>query len=167
MYSDPNLMGVRADRLPGATYDPLLPEVGSGHDCGCTAGLHEAGPIDYASLGYGNPPTYGPHHTTMLPTGIYTTPQDDADVVENLEDGHVWISYNASLPSAQVQALQQLVAAFGSHVGIVLTPRPDDPAPIELASWAHLMPLDQVDVNLIREFIITNRAHGPDVFMMA
>jgi hypothetical protein len=149
-FTDPGLLGVRTDLLPGAP--PMVRD-------------HVDGPINYAAMGYTNPPAYGPHHPVpLLPTGVYTTSQDDADLVHNLEHGHVWISYNPGLIGADLAALQQLVLGFGRRDGVVLTPRPADGTMLALASWAHLLPLNSFDAGLIRKFIMVNRGHAPEGF---
>jgi hypothetical protein len=148
-FKAPRLLGTRTDLLPGA------PDV---HDR-----RHLTGPISYAAGS--NPPTYGPHHPLPLPTGVYTTPQDDADLVHNLEHGHVWVSYNPALIGANLTSLQVLVQSFGPKVGVILTPRPQDPTMIALASWAHLELLTSFDAAAIRAFAVTNRGHAPEGFI--
>jgi hypothetical protein len=149
-FTDPGLLGTRTDLLAGA------PDVNNRS--------HLIGPVDYTA--YSNPPTYGPHHPSPLPTGIYTTAQDDADLVHNLEHGHVWISYNPlRIRGSTLTALRQLVASFGEHSGIILTPRPADPTALALASWAHLQTLISFDARLVYRFILTNRGHAPEGFI--
>ena len=163
-FTDPTLLGPRTDLPAGA------PDVNDRH--------HTAGPVDYAALGFTNPPTYGPHHfhprntgghsssAPLQPTGVYTTPVPDEDVVHNLEHGHVWISYNpVLLSSADLAHLELLVSTFGLGHGIVLSPRPANTKAIALVSWAHLKTLDGFDLVAIREFIVTNRGHAPEGFI--
>jgi hypothetical protein len=159
-YDDPGLLGQQTDLQSGAiSADAIFP--------------HVTGPIDYPAEGVlSNPPTYGPHHASntaplapLQPTGVYTTVQDDADLVHNLEHGHVWISYDPSLlSSADISELERLVNAFGSSVGVVLTPRPANDTAIVLASWGRLLTLDTFDAATIREFAETNRGHAPEGF---
>jgi hypothetical protein len=149
-FTDPGLLGVRTDLVPGA------PDVNDRS--------HRTGPISYT--GHSNPPTYGPHHPHPLATGVYTTPQDDADLVHNLEHGHVWVSYDpARLTGAARRALKRLVESFGPQAGIVLTPRPGNPAPVALASWAHLLTLQGFNAPRVYRFLVTNRGHAPEGFI--
>lgn len=152
-FSDPFLMGARTDLFPGA------PPVGDRR--------HLEGAINYATLGSTNPPTFGPHHPApLLPTGVFGTAQDDADLVHNLEHGHVRIIYDpARLSAADVAALQRMVRQFGPKSGLLLTPRLNNPTPVAATSWAHLITLDRVDLRLLRTFIMVNRGYGPEGYI--
>jgi hypothetical protein len=162
-FTDSSLLGTRTDLLPSA------PDVNDRH--------HTIGSVDYAALGFTNPPTYGPHHARfsskkdrgapVQPTGVYITEIDDADIVHNLEHGHVWLSYDPALLSASdVGKLQALVATFGgSRHGILLTPRTANVDAVAAVSWAHLMTFSGLDLDAIAQFIITNRGHGPEGFI--
>ncbi len=165
-FDDPGLLGTRTDLVAGA---PAI------------TAAHVNGDIDYT--GYSNPPTYGDHHgsdpdgtdsnpgITPRPTGIYTTEQPDEDLIHNLEHGHVWISYNPGLISANDRtALEQLVLdgspnANGSGVGVILTPRAANDKMIALASWARLQTLDNFDPTAIRNFVESNRGKAPEGFI--
>jgi len=162
LFTDAGLLGTRTD-LPGA------PDVTDRH--------HTTDPIDYAALGFTNPPTYGPHHfrrrtaldpgAPVQPTGVYATELTDADLVHNLEHGHVWISYDPTIISAtDLARLRALVETFGgSRHGILLTPRTANDKAIALVSWAHLQELDSFDAAAIGNFIIANRGHSPEGFI--
>jgi cyclophilin family peptidyl-prolyl cis-trans isomerase len=119
-------------------------------------------PVDYT--GYSNPPTYGPHHPSPLePSGVYTTEQDDATMVHNLEHGEIWISYDpAQLTVAEINRLTEFVRSFGEDSGIFLTPRAanDDARPIAVASWGRLQTLTQFNAPTIRRFIDKNQGTG-------
>jgi hypothetical protein len=150
-FTSPNLMGRPTYLDPGAR--PVTRD-------------HVLGVISYA--GYGNPPTYGPHHPQPLNPGIYDTQQDDADLVHNLEHGHIWISYNPSLLGTSLAALQDLVRSFGdpASAGILLTPRAGNDTAIALASWGRLLTLDSFQPDTIRRFILTNRGSAPEGFLL-
>jgi hypothetical protein len=158
-FDDPALLGTRTDLVNGAP--PISAE-------------HVSTSVNYDD--YSNPPTYGPHHgpvddaqgnaITPRATGIYTTEQPDEDLVHNLEHGHVWISYNPSLiDGTDLSLLQQLVTDGGTDTGVILTPRSLNTSAITLASWAHLLTLDEFDGEQIRNFIETNRGHAPEGFI--
>ena len=156
-FDDDNLLGERTDLIDGA------PEISNEH-------VEES--IDYAALGYSNPPTYGPHHgpvtvddvsITPRPTGVYTTEQADEDLVHNLEHGHVWISYNPNLiTDSDLTALEDFVRDGGINTAVILTPRSANTSVIAVASWARLLTLGSFDDAQIREFVNTNRGHAPE-----
>jgi hypothetical protein len=162
-FTDSALLGIRTDLQPGA------PDITDRH--------HTNGPVDYESLGFTNPPTYGPHHVRFArnndkgapvqPTGVFLTELDDADLVHNLEHGHVWLSYDPGLLNAgDIAKLRALVTAFGgSRQGILVTPRAANDDPIALVSWAHLQTLSSFELDTLAQFIITNRGHAPEGFL--
>lgn len=149
---DAGLLGTRTDAILGAP--PIADR------------SHVTTPIDYS--GFTNPPTYGPHSPAFVqPTGVYSTELETAQLVHNLEHGHVWISYNPTLlPSADRQRLEFIVGTFGSNRGVVLAPRAaNGDAVIALASWGHLQTLTAYDATAVRQFILTNRGHAPEGFI--
>ncbi len=159
--NSPELRGIRTDTVPGA---PIV------------SGEHVTTAVDYSS--FSNPPSYGPHHAFLVgdnggaitprPTGVYLTEQPDEDLVHNLEHGHVWISYNPALLSpADVTALRNLVEAGGTDAGVILTPRSKNTEAIALTSWTHQQTLDSFVAETVRDFVVTNRGHGPEGFLSA
>jgi hypothetical protein len=157
--NDPNLRGTRTDTLTGA---PAVTQT------------HVTTAVDYT--GFSNPPSYGPHHgvftdgqgnsITPRPTGIYSTPQPDEDLVHNLEHGHVWISYNPNLISAADRAtLIQFMTAGGTNNGVILAPRPKNTTAIVLTSWTRQLALDSFNATVMRDFIEVNRGHAPEGFI--
>ncbi|MBI3464797.1 MAG: peptidylprolyl isomerase [Planctomycetes bacterium] len=159
-FRDADLLGTRTFDATGA---PNI-DADANH-------AHTTGDVDYAALGFTNPPTYGPHHGgpsgPIQPTGVYTVPKDDEDLAHNLEHGHVWISYNPAHMSANdVARLERIVRSFGPESGVILTPRAENPDdnPIALVSWGHLLRLIQSDRAQVVDFILTNRGHGHEGF---
>ena len=159
-FDDEDLLGTRTDLVDGA------PEV--------TINEHVSGAIDYSD--YSNPPTYGPHHGPLndsdgnsivpRPTGVYSTPQPDEDLVHNLEHGHIWISYNPSLIStSDLNLLEAFVNDGGTNAGVILTPRSANTTAIAVTSWVHLLELDTFDDQQIRDFVNTNRGHAPEGYL--
>jgi hypothetical protein len=163
-----------ADNIPGNTDDPDV----------STAPCHVTGTIDYAGMGFSNPPTYGPNHadrtasgsdlgSPVQPTGIHIdVALDDADLVHNLEVGHIWISYDpAHVTQGEINKLRDIVRSIandpnGAGAGIILTERAanDDAKPIAVASWGHLLKLDHVDGEAIRSFYNHNKGTAPVAF---
>jgi hypothetical protein len=143
-----------------------------------------SGPVDYAAMGFTNPPTYGPHHirnasgtdlgAPVQPTGIHDdVTLDDADLVHNLEHGHIWLSYDPGNVSVEdVNRLRQLVRELGdgpngTGQGILLTARTanDDTRPIAAVSWGRLMTLRHFEGDRIRAFITKNKGLAPEGFI--
>ena len=63
---------------------------------------HTTQPVTYTQ----NPPIGGPHSPQWLTCGVYTTPVPNENAVHDLEHGAVWITYQPSLPAAQVAIIQ-------------------------------------------------------------
>jgi hypothetical protein len=109
-----------------------------------------------------DPPTSGPHWSTPLSAGVYTSVEADESIVHSLEHGYVVIYYNCTrislLPSCS-DVVDQLQAIYDSYGGykIIAVPRPDMPYAIALTSWMRLAYLDDFDVLFIQDFINTNR----------
>lgn len=157
-HTDSGLSGIRTDLLEGA---PAITQ------------NHVTTAVDYGN--HSNPPTYGDHHPaeansqgsiTPRPTGVYTTPQPDEDLVHNLEHGHVWISYNPTLISpSDLAALQEFVRAGGNDTGVILTPRSRNTVAIAVASWARLLTMSTFNAGDIRDFVLANRGKAPEGFI--
>ena len=109
----------------------------------------------------GLPPAGGPHFPVWLNPGIYGSRVSDGEAVHSLEHGMVWISYNPDLlDEEQVAALRGVAEEFDNDV--VLSPRPDNATPVAAVSWGRLLRLDDVDAELLRDFVVTNRNRSPE-----
>ncbi|HET9966829.1 MAG TPA: DUF3105 domain-containing protein [Streptosporangiaceae bacterium] len=62
------------------------------------AHAHVARPVTYS----GTPPVGGRHNATWMNCGIYDQPVPNERAVHNMEHGAIWITYQPSLPQAQV-----------------------------------------------------------------
>jgi hypothetical protein len=107
-----------------------------------------------------NPPTSGWHTPQTAGWGAHRSVLPDEIVVHNLEHGGIWISYRDAGDAALVERLQALVARYRSKV--ILTPRPQNDAPIAVAAWGRLMNLKTLDEDLIVRFIEAYRNKGPE-----
>lgn len=154
-FTDDGLLGDRMDLKANAPSNTA-------------GGQIQTGEIDYVALGFTNPPhilpSYGPHHQTPVTTGVSADELAEEDVLANLEVGHVWITYDPSQIGADKARLEGLVSSFGANSGVVLSPRTGQGVQIVLTSWAHQLTLGAFDASKIRNFILTNRAHGPSAF---
>jgi hypothetical protein len=97
---------------------------------------HVPGPVVYSVT----PPVGGDHNAVWMNCGVYPVAVPNERAVHNLEHGAVWITYQPSLPSAQVAALVDLVnrqtVVRGTHSRYVdLTPFPGLASPIVISAW--------------------------------
>ena len=107
-----------------------------------------------------NPPTSGPHWGNPADWGVYTQPIPDEALVHNLEHSGVWISYKDPSDAALAEMLAAIVQRYPRKV--ILTPRPQNDAPIALAAWGRLLKLQQFDEAKIVAFIDAHRGRaGP------
>jgi hypothetical protein len=107
-----------------------------------------------------DPPTSGWHTPQPATWGTYRNPIPDQIVVHNLEHGGIWISYRDPGDAALVDKLEALAARYRSKV--ILTPRPQNDAPIAVAAWTRLMKLDTYDEEKIIRFIDAFKDKGPE-----
>jgi hypothetical protein len=103
-----------------------------GHD-------HVTVPVTYSVT----PPVGGNHNPVWLNCGTYHQPVPSEYAVHDLEHGAIWITYQPSLPQAEVSQLQSFVSrqsvlspagAPGSRY-LDLTPYPGLPAPVVVSAW--------------------------------
>ena len=101
------------------------------------------------------PPAGGNHAPVWLNCGIYGQPVPNENAVHSLEHGAVWITYQPSLPAADVQSLRTLVASRyeGLQRYVILSPYPRLPAPVVATAWGHQLSLQSADDPRIAQFI--------------
>jgi hypothetical protein len=109
------------------------------------AGLHLAGPIDYAE----NPPVGGTHNVAWQNCGIYDVPIHREHAVHSLEHGAVWITYRPDLPPDQVQMLR----TAASDDFMLLSPYPGLASPVVASAWNHQIRLDGAGDPRLQPFI--------------
>ena len=97
---------------------------------------HQSGEIDYAET----PPVGGEHHPVWLDCGAYEVRLPEEHVVHDLEHGTVWITYRPGLVDEQVAALADLLPDNG-----ILSPYPDQTAPVVVTVWERQLDLTGVD----------------------
>ena len=141
------VMGRKIEAPPGER----VREVGNPHIPGGTKGT------GYAS----NPPTSGEHYQSEAPWGVHAQPLPDELIIHNLEHGGIWISYKDPKDTELAAKLAQVTRRYTTKV--ILTPRPQNDAPIAVAAWGHLLKLQEFDEVKIVAFISAYRGKvGPE-----
>ena len=134
----------------------------------CRSPAAPCGPNPYSSL----PATSGPHWdpSGVANWGVYTTPQNESQLVHNLEHGGIVIWYDPSLDAAGVDALTQYVntqvaSGLSGRYKFILSPwGGDEPlsAPVVATAWRWLLPLDTVDTSAIGDFARAHYQRSPE-----
>ena len=78
------------------------------------------------------PPVGGPHNPVWQNCGIYDSPIANENAVHSMEHGAVWITYQPSLSTTDVQTLQNMVRG---HAYALLSPYPGLPSPVVASAW--------------------------------
>jgi len=89
---------------------------------------HVTGTVSYPQT----PPVGGKHSAVWQNCGIYTSPVANETAVHSLEHGAMWITYQPSLPAAQLAAIKADVA--GQKYALV-SPYPGLPSPVVATVW--------------------------------
>ncbi len=106
---------------------------------------HVEGTVDYPQ----NPPAGGEHNQMWLNCGVYDQPVPNENAVHALEHGAVWVTYDPSLPAAELDALKlKLPSSY-----IVLSPKEDLPSTIVLSAWNAQLQVDSADDERVGEFL--------------
>jgi hypothetical protein len=108
---------------------------------------HTEQAVDYPQ----SPPVGGDHNPQWLDcTGtIYDEPVHNENAVHALEHGAVWVTYDPSLSSSDVDALTTHID--GSY--IFMSPYAGQDAQVEATAWGSQLELDGVDDPRLDEFI--------------
>lgn len=105
---------------------------------------HVTGAVDYAQT----PPVGGEHNPAWLNCGVYTEPVPNENAVHSLEHGALWVTYDPSLSSADLDALRaKLPSTY-----VILSPFDGLPSPIVLSGWNVQLQVDEADDPRIGEF---------------
>lgn len=107
--------------------------------------IHVRGDVDYPQT----PPVGGDHWDAWLDCGVYDVPVTDEHAVHDLEHGSVWITYRADLvDAAGVVELGEMLPDNG-----ILSPHPEQDAPVVITVWARQLELVGPDDPRIAMFI--------------
>ena len=131
----------------------------------CRSPQEPCGPDPYSTL----PAASGPHWSTPAAWGAYATPQNESQVIHNLEHGGIVIWYDPALvDDAQVAELtsyvqSQVASGISGRFKFLLTPwggSEDLGAAVAVTSWRRLLKLDTLDMDAIRSFADENYLRG-------
>lgn len=159
-----------------STPDPnagiTVPDDGNQHVAvGTTCRSIEApcGPDPYSSI----PATSGPHWEVsgIANWGVYATPQNETQLVHNLEHGGIVIWYDPdALDAEQVGELTsfvegQVASGISGRFKFILSPwgGEDFGGVIAVTAWRHLLVLEEFDMSAVRAFADENYLrHAPE-----
>jgi len=157
---------------PSTNVTTTQPDDGSAHvtdgaSCRANPASCEVSGAPYSST----PGTSGPHWNTPTNWGVYTTPQNESQVIHNLEHGGIVIWYDpAALDDEAVAELsayvtRQVSAGISGRFKFMLSPWDGaDPlgAPIAVTAWRELLELDAVDLDAIDAFASEHYGMSPE-----
>ena len=134
----------------------------------CRAPEAPCGPDPYSSL----PGTSGPHWTTPAAWGVYTTPQNESQLIHNLEHGGIVIWYDPeTLDEAEVAELTSYVetqnaSGISGRFKFILTPwggTQELGGAVAVTAWRNILTLEAFDMEAIRAFADENYLrHAPE-----
>jgi Protein of unknown function (DUF3105) len=97
-----------------------------------------------------NPPVGGDHNPVWLNCGVYTSPVKNENAVHSMEHGAVWVTYQPTLPAAQVAKLE---AAAKDQLYMIVSPYDGLPAPVVASAWGKQVYLTGADDPRLEKFI--------------
>lgn len=103
------------------------------------------GEVDYERT----PPTNGDHDPLWQNCGFYEEPVRDEHAVHSLDHGAVWISYLPDLRQEQIDALR----SYAGEEYVLLSPYPDQPAPVIATAWRNQLRLDSAKDPRLERFV--------------
>lgn len=116
---------------------------------------HVNGPVTYPQT----PPAGGPHNPVWQNCGIYDQPVPNVNAVHSLEHGAVWITYQPSLPAAEVDQLRSRVRGQSY---LLLSPYAGLPSPVVVSAWGKQLRLNSPTDSRLAAFLAAYRAKGPE-----
>lgn len=96
-----------------------------------------------------DPPTNGKHSPIWQNCGFYSEPVDNSPTVHSMDHGVVWITYRPDLPADQIEQLRP----YGDERYVIVSPYPDQPAPVIATAWRNQIYLDGANDPRLREFV--------------
>ena len=114
---------------------------------------HKDGLQKYAE----GPPVGGDHSPVWENCAVYTKPIPNENAVHSLEHGGVWITYQPSLPAADIAKLAALVS---SNTYRMLSPYPGLKSKVSVQAWGRQVFVDSATDPRIATFL-TKFTQGP------
>ncbi|MFG1923483.1 DUF3105 domain-containing protein [Cryptosporangium sp. NPDC048952] len=116
---------------------------------------HVTGKVKYAT----SPPAGGNHNGSWenCQGDVYTKQIPNEHAVHSLEHGAVWVTYNPSLPAAQIEELAKKVKGKDY---MLMSPYPGLDKPISLQAWGLQLKVDNASDKRIDEFITQFRLNA-------
>jgi hypothetical protein len=109
---------------------------------------HVETPVTYPQT----PPVGGNHNAVWQNCGVYSAPIANENAVHSLEHGAVWITYQPTLPAAQVETLKKLAKA-NSYA--LLSPYEGIKSPVVASAWGTQLSLPSADDPRLAVFLRT------------
>ena len=109
---------------------------------------HVETPVTYPQT----PPVGGDHSPVWLNCGIYSTPVPNENAVHDLEHGAVWVTYQPTLPAAQLEKLKTLARANNY---MTLSPYEGLKTPVVATAWGKQLALPSADDPRLEVFLRT------------
>lgn len=97
------------------------------------------------------PPVGGDHHPTWQNCGFYDEPVVEEHAVHSLEHGAVWLTYDPSLPDADVDRLADLT---DRHPYLLVSPYDGLAAPVVASAWGVQLELDGASDERLEPFLV-------------
>lgn len=151
------------------TQQPLDdgPHVTNGASCRANPASCQASADPYSSL----PATSGPHWGSPNNWGVYTTPQNESQLIHNMEHGGVIVWYDPDRVDADgVSDLAnyvttQVSSGISGRYKFILSPWSGEVelrTPVAVTAWRQLLELDAVDTSAIDEFARAHYGRSPE-----
>jgi hypothetical protein len=122
-------------------------------------GLSRAHAVDIDLAETGRPPAGGTHHPQWLNCGVYREPVPVINAIHSLEHGAVWLSYHPDLSAEQVAQLESYTRG---DPFVLVSPYPDQEAPIIATAWGAQVDLEDAGDERIEMFVQRYRTAGPE-----
>lgn len=120
-----------------------------------------------------DPPTNGAHYPSTLPARFYNESDlaslpshPEGYLVHNLEHGYVIFWYNCQAdPAIDCNTLKQQIQSVMNEYGgtkLIAFPWKTLDVPVAMTSWGRLLKLKSVDLDIMRQFVRSNRYQAPE-----
>lgn len=108
-----------------------------------------------------NPPVSGSHDPEPAEWGFYDQELLDTKAIHTLEHGGIWVSYQPdALNGEEIEQLRKLAKKYDRR--LIISPRAQNDSKVAVASWQHLEKLENLDLELINQFLTTNVNQSPE-----